>query len=125
VIDPMKSTGSLSAVAGSVDYIPPEYAYTVKLTMEGNVYNFGVILLELMIGKSAVSLETEFAKWVLSNSVKQEKMDNILDISISRTSLAVRSQMLAVLRVALASVSISPDARPKAKSILWMLLNAR
>ncbi|KAE9457523.1 hypothetical protein C3L33_10572, partial [Rhododendron williamsianum] len=125
VIDPTKSTGSLSAVAGSVGYIPPEYAYTMRVTMVGNVYSFGVILLELVTGKSAVSQGTELAKWVLSNSVKQDKMDHILDFSISRTSLAVRSQMLAVLRVALACVSISPEARPKTKSILRMLLNAR
>jgi hypothetical protein len=125
VIDPTKSTGSLSAVAGSVGYIPPEYAYTMRVTMAGNVYSFGVLLLELVTGKSAVSQGTELAKWVLSNSVKQDKMDHILDFSISRTSLAVRSQMLAVLRVALACVSISPDARPKTKSILRMLLNAR
>lgn len=93
--------------------------------MAGNVYSFGVILLELVTGKSAVSQGTELAKWVLSNSVKQDKMDHILDFSISRTSLAVRSQMLAVMRVALACVSISPEARPKMKSILRMLLNAR
>ncbi|KAF7141769.1 hypothetical protein RHSIM_Rhsim06G0097000 [Rhododendron simsii] len=125
VIDPTKSSGSLSAVAGSVGYIPPEYAYTMRVTMAGNVYSFGVILLELVTGKSAVSQGTELAKWVLSSSVKQDKMDHILDFSISRTSLAVRSQMLAVLRVALACVSISPEARPKTKSILRMLLNAR
>ncbi|XP_058218152.1 leucine-rich repeat receptor-like tyrosine-protein kinase PXC3 isoform X2 [Rhododendron vialii] len=125
VIDPTKSSGSLSAVAGSVGYIPPEYAYTMRVTMAGNVYSFGVILLELVTGKSAVSQGTELAKLVLSNSVKQDKMDHILDFSISRTSLAVRSQMLAVLRVALACVSISPEARPKTKSILRMLLNAR
>ncbi|KAG1331159.1 leucine-rich repeat receptor-like tyrosine-protein kinase PXC3 [Cocos nucifera] len=47
-IDPSKSTGSLSTVAGSVGYIPPEYAYTMRVTMPGNVYSFGVILLELL-----------------------------------------------------------------------------
>ncbi|GMP47754.1 hypothetical protein CsSME_00015346 [Camellia sinensis var. sinensis] len=125
VIDPTKSTGSLSAVAGSVGYIPPEYAYTMRVTMAGNVYSFGVILLELVTGKPAVSQGTELAKWVLSNSVKQDKLDSILDFSVSRTSLAVRNQMLAVLKVAIACVSISPQARPKSKSILRMLLNAR
>lgn len=125
VIDPTKSTGSLSAVAGSVGYIPPEYAYTMRVTMAGNVYSFGVILLELLTGKPAVSQGTELAKWVLSNSVKHDKLDSILDFSVSRTSLAVRNQMLAVLKVAIACVSISPQARPKSKSILRMLLNAR
>ncbi|XP_027090912.1 uncharacterized protein [Coffea arabica] len=125
VIDPSKSTGSLSTVAGSVGYIPPEYAYTMRVTMPGNVYSFGVLLLELLTGKPAVSQGTELAKWVLSNSAQQNKWDNILDFSVIKTSLAVRSQMLAVLKVALACVSASPEGRPKMKSVLRMVLNAR
>ncbi|KAI3460647.1 hypothetical protein Pfo_017310 [Paulownia fortunei] len=125
VIDPSKSTGSLSTVAGSVGYVPPEYAYTMRVTAAGNVYSFGVVLLELLTGKPAVSGGTELAKWVLSNTAQKNKWDQILDLSVSKTSLAVRSQMLAVLKVALACVSISPDTRPKMKSVLRMLLNAR
>ncbi|XWS24835.1 hypothetical protein CRYUN_Cryun27aG0019100 [Craigia yunnanensis] len=125
VIDPSKSTGSLSIVAGSVGYIPPEYAYTMRVTMAGNVYSCGVVLLELLTGKPAVSEGTELAKWVSSKSVRPEKRDHILDFNISRTSLLVRNQMLAVLEVALACVSISPEARPKMKSVLRMILNAR
>ncbi|XP_009623729.1 leucine-rich repeat receptor-like tyrosine-protein kinase PXC3 [Nicotiana tomentosiformis] len=125
VIDPSKSTGSFSAVAGSVGYIPPEYAYTMRVTMAGNVYSFGVVLLELLTGRPAVSQGTELAKSVLSDSEQHNKWDHILDSSICKTSLNVRSQMLAVLKVALVCVSISPEGRPKMKSVLRMLLNAR
>ncbi|KAL5558482.1 hypothetical protein UlMin_034693 [Ulmus minor] len=125
VIDPSKSTGSLSTVAGTVGYIPPEYAYTMRVTMAGNVYSFGVVLLELLTGKPAVSKGIELAKWVLSNSAQQDKWDQILDHRISRTSLAIRSQMLAVLKIALGCVCVSPESRPKMKSVLRMLLNAR
>ncbi|KAL6213802.1 hypothetical protein ACLB2K_013242 [Fragaria x ananassa] len=122
VIDPSKSTASLSTVAGSVGYIPPEYAYTMRVTVAGNIYSFGVILLELLTGKPAVSEGTELANWVPSKSGQQDK---ILDSTISRTSSAIRSQMLAVLKVALGCVSVSPEARPRMKSVLRMLLNAR
>lgn len=102
-----------------------EYAYTMRVTMAGNIYSFGVILLELLTGKPAVSEGTELAKWVLSNSGQQDKWGHILDFTISRTSNAIRSQMLAVLKVALGCVSVSPEARPRMKSVLRMLLNAK
>ncbi|KAL6269581.1 hypothetical protein ACE6H2_026492 [Prunus campanulata] len=125
VIDPSKSTGSLSTIAGSVGYIPPEYAYTMRVTTAGNIYSFGVILLELLTGKPAVSEGVELAKWVVNNSMHQDKCDHLLDYSISRTSIAVRNQMLAVLKIALACVNVSPEARPRMKTVLRMLLNAR
>ncbi|WOL00565.1 hypothetical protein Cni_G09278 [Canna indica] len=125
VIDPSKSTGSLSTIAGSVGYIPPEYAYTMKVTMAGNVYSFGVVLLELLTGKPAVSDGLELAQWALSCSVRSKEREPILDSRIFRTSLAVRSQMLSVLKVALACVNVSPEARPNMRNALRMLFNAK
>lgn len=97
----------------------------MRVTAAGNVYSFGMVLLELLTGKPAVSGGTDLAKWVQSNSGQQNRWDQILDFSASKTSLAGRSQMLAVLKVALACVSISPDTRPNMKSVMRMLLNAR
>ncbi|KAJ6379412.1 hypothetical protein OIU76_016112 [Salix suchowensis] len=94
VIDPTKSTSSLSTIAGSVGYIPP------------------------------VSEGTELAKWVLSKSTQKDRRDHILDSNISRTSPAVRGQMLAVLKIALSCVSVSTEARPKMKNVLRMILTA-
>ena len=92
---------SLHLVLG---FLVAEYAYTMRVTMAGNIYSFGVILLELLTGKPAVSEGTELAKWVLGNSGQQDKWDHILDFTISRTSNAIRSQMLAVLRYADCSI---------------------
>ncbi|KAF3334160.1 leucine-rich repeat receptor-like tyrosine-protein kinase PXC3 [Carex littledalei] len=125
VIDPSKSTGSLSTVAGSVGYIPPEYAYTMRLTMAGNVYSFGVVLLELLTGKPAVSEGIELAKWALSHSARPEDREGILDSRISRASIPVHSQMQSVLKIALACVAFSPESRPKMRNVLRMLFNAK
>lgn len=105
-----------------------EYAYTMRVSPAGNVYSFGVILLELLTGKTAVSEGAELAKTVLANHSKQQQQKwelQILDKTISKTSSDVRSQMGAVLNVAASCVSPSPEARPKMKTVLRMLLNAR
>ncbi|KAJ3701772.1 hypothetical protein LUZ61_005477 [Rhynchospora tenuis] len=125
VIDPSKSTGSLSAIAGTVGYIPPEYAYTMRLTMAGNVYSFGVVLLELLTGKPPVSEGIELAKWALSHSGRPEDREGILDSRISHASIPVHSQMQSVLKIALACVAVSPESRPKMRNVLRMLFNAK
>ncbi|KAJ3671629.1 hypothetical protein LUZ60_007708 [Juncus effusus] len=125
VIDPSNSTSSFSTVAGTVGYIPPEYAYTMRITTAGNVYSFGVILLELLTGKPPVSEGIELAKWALSNSSRAEERDGILDSRISRASISVHSQMQSVLKVALACVAFSPDSRPKMRNVLRMLFSAK
>lgn len=93
--------------------------------MAGNVYSFGVILLELLTGKPSVSDGIELAKWALSLSGSPDQREQILDTRVSRTSAAVHSQMLSVLNIALACVAFSPDARPKMRSVLRMLFNAK
>jgi len=125
IIDPSRSTGSFSTIAGTVGYIPPEYAYTMRLTMAGNVYSFGVILLELLTGKPSVSDGVELAKWALGLSARPDQRDQILDARISGASIAVHSQMLSILNIALSCVAFSPDARPKMRNVLRMLFNAK
>lgn len=102
-----------------------EYAYTMRVTAAGNVYSFGVVLLELLTGKPAVHEGIDLAKWVTRNTDQQDRWNQILDPNVSRTSPAARSQMLAVLKIALSCVNISPPSRPKTRSVLRMLLNAR
>ncbi|KAL1561331.1 LRR receptor-like serine/threonine-protein kinase GSO2 [Salvia divinorum] len=123
LISPSQSTGSLSTVAGSAGYVPPEYAYSMRVTAAGNVYSFGVVLLELLSGKQAVSEGTELAKWAVSIS----DWDQILDPNAGeiQTSIAVKNQMLGVAEVALACINVSPEMRPNAVSVVQMLLSSR
>uniref|UniRef100_A0A1D1YSF5 non-specific serine/threonine protein kinase n=1 Tax=Anthurium amnicola TaxID=1678845 RepID=A0A1D1YSF5_9ARAE len=125
VIDLSRSTGSISTLAGSVGYIAPEYAYTMRVTAAGNIYSFGVVLLELLTGKPPVSKGIELAKWALSYSSRIKEWEQILDPSVCHASLAVRSQMLSVMNIALSCVSHRAEARPKTRNVLKMLFNAR
>ncbi|KAE9585281.1 hypothetical protein Lal_00018248 [Lupinus albus] len=125
LLDPSKGTGSISAVAGSFGYIPPEYAYTMQVTAPGNVYSYGVVLLEILTTRQPVDEEfgegVDLVKWVHSAPVRGETPEQILDARLSTVSFGWRKDMLAALKVALLCTDNTPAKRPKMKNVVEML----
>ncbi|KAK8919174.1 Leucine-rich repeat receptor-like tyrosine-protein kinase [Platanthera zijinensis] len=126
LLDPMKGTASISAVAGSFGYIPPEYAYTMQVTAPGNVYSFGVVLLEILTTRLPVDEVfgegLDLVKWVHDAPGRGETPEQIMDARLSTFSFAWRKQMLAVLKVAMLCTDTAPTKRPKMKKVVEMLL---
>ncbi|KAL6839103.1 hypothetical protein ACP4OV_031157 [Aristida adscensionis] len=129
LLDPSKGTASISAVAGSFGYIPPEYAYTMQVTVPGNVYSFGVVLLEILTSKFPVDEEfgegVDLVKWVHAAPARGETPEQIMDPRLSTVSFAWRRQMLAVLKVAMLCTECAPAKRPKMKKVVEMLQEAK
>lgn len=129
LLDPTKGTASISAVAGSFGYIPPEYAYTMQVTTSGNVYSFGVVLLEILTTRlpvdEAFGEGIDLVKWVHNASGRGETPEQIMDARLSTVSFAWRKQMLAVLKIALLCTDSTPAKRPKMKKVVEMLLEAK
>ncbi|CAH2062748.1 unnamed protein product, partial [Thlaspi arvense] len=125
LLDPSRGTASISAVAGSFGYIPPEYAYTMQVTAPGNVYSYGVVLLEILTTRMPVDEEfgegIDLVKWVHSAPVRGETPEQILDARLSTVSFAWRKEMLAALKVALLCTDTTPAKRPKMKKVVEML----
>ncbi|KAM3305910.1 hypothetical protein P3S67_012779 [Capsicum chacoense] len=74
-----------SQFAVSVGYVPPEYAYVMRVTEAGNMYSFGVIMLELLTGEQAISEGTELSKWI----IQHEDLDEVRDSKVSGNSVQV------------------------------------
>lgn len=125
LLDPTKGTGSISAVAGSFGYIPPEYAYTMQVTAPGNVYSYGVVLLEILTTRQPVEEDfgegVDLVKWVHSAPLRGETPEQILDARLSTVSFGWRKEMLAALKVALLCTDNTPAKRPKMKNVVEML----
>ncbi|KAF6141097.1 hypothetical protein GIB67_006542 [Kingdonia uniflora] len=125
LIDPSRGAASISAVAGSFGYIPPEYAYTMQVTAPGNVYSYGVVLLEILTTRlpvdEAFGEGIDLVKWVHGAPKRGETPEQILDARLSTVSFAWRKQMLAVLKVALICTDSTPAKRPKMKKVVEML----
>ncbi|WOG91004.1 hypothetical protein DCAR_0310252 [Daucus carota subsp. sativus] len=125
LLDPSRGTASISAVAGSFGYIPPEYAYTMQVTAPGNVYSYGVILLEILTTRLPVDEEfgdgMDLVKWVQSAAARGETPEQILDSRLSTVSFAWRKEMLAALKIALLCTDSTPAKRPKMKKVVELL----
>ncbi|KAA8517077.1 hypothetical protein F0562_017370 [Nyssa sinensis] len=96
LLDPSRGTASISAVAGSFGYIPPEYAYTMQVTAWGNVYSYGVVLLEILTTQlpvdEAFGEGIDLVKWVHSALARGETLEQILDARLSTVSFAWRKR---------------------------------
>ncbi|XVE61138.1 hypothetical protein DITRI_Ditri06bG0015800 [Diplodiscus trichospermus] len=129
LLDPSKGTASISAVAGSFGYIPPEYAYTMQVTAPGNVYSYGVVLLEILTTRVPVDEDfgegVDLVKWVHGAPARGETPEQILDARLSTVSFGWRREMLAALKVALLCTDSTPAKRPKMKKVVEMLQEIR
>jgi serine/threonine protein kinase len=70
--------------AGTVGYIPPEYGQCALASTKGDVYSFGIVLLEILTGKRPTDRfftdkeDSDLISWV-RHSVLQSKILEILD----------------------------------------------
>lgn len=102
-----------------------EYAYTMQVTAPGNVYSYGVVLLEILTTRfpvdDAFGEGVDLVKWVHSASSRGETPEQILDARLSTVSFGWRKEMLAALKVALLCTDSTSAKRPKMKQVVEML----
>lgn len=97
----------------------------MQVTAPGNVYSFGVVLLEILTTRVPVDEEfgegVDLVKWVQGAPTRGETPEQILDAKLSTVSFSCRKEMLAALKVALLCTDTTPAKRPKMKKVVEML----
>ncbi|RVX18187.1 MDIS1-interacting receptor like kinase 2 [Vitis vinifera] len=106
-----------SKLAGTVGYVAPEHAYTMKITEKTDVYSFGVIALEVIKGRHP-------GDQILSISVSPEKnivLKDMLDPRLPPLTPQDEGEVVAIIKLATACLNANPQSRPTMEIISQML----
>ncbi|KAK1403959.1 Phytosulfokine receptor 2 [Heracleum sosnowskyi] len=115
-------------VAGTMGYMPPEYFHgSMIATPLGDVYSFGVLMLEVATGrrpnwpvKDEDGKEIRIVKWC-TKMVEQKKEMEIIDCAISQEDLK-QKQVVEFFRIALLCIDeAAPKQRPSMNKVVQLL----
>ncbi|XP_020202720.1 putative serine/threonine-protein kinase isoform X1 [Cajanus cajan] len=109
-------------VAGTVGYLAPEYALLGQLTKKADIYSFGILMLEIISGKSSsiAAFDEDFlvlVEWAW----KLKEENRLLDLVDSELSEYDESEVYRFLIVALFCTQSAAQHRPSMKQVLEML----
>ncbi|XP_073139665.1 phytosulfokine receptor 1 [Henckelia pumila] len=112
-------------LVGTLGYIPPEYSQASVATYKGDIYSFGVVLLELLTSKRPMDMcrpkeYRDLISWVIQ--MKREKRETeVFDPFIYDKQYT--EEMLAVFEIACLCLSESPRIRPCTQQLVTWLDN--
>ncbi|KAF3323243.1 putative LRR receptor-like serine/threonine-protein kinase [Carex littledalei] len=108
-------------IAGTVGYVAPEYVHTWRVTTKGDVYSFGMLLMELATGRRAVDGNDEcLIDW--GHRIRKEgwKVASELVNTIADSEIKI-FVVQKLLTVALRCTEEAPQERPDMKEVHNML----
>lgn len=122
---------SVSTLAGTPGYVPPEYYQSFRCTAKGDVYSFGVVMLELLTGKRPTDKEdfgdTNLVGWV-KMKVREGKQMEVIDpelLSVTKGTDEAEAEevkeMVRYLEITLQCVDDFPSKRPNMLQAVAML----
>ncbi|KAL6645835.1 hypothetical protein ACP70R_017443 [Stipagrostis hirtigluma subsp. patula] len=111
-------------VAGTMGYLAPEYALLGQLTKKADIYSFGVLVLEVISGRSSSTSTWGRDMHVLVEwTWKLREEGRLLEIVDPDLEEYSEEQVLRFIKVALLCTQATSQQRPSMKQVVHMLCN--
>ncbi|KAF5189245.1 leucine-rich repeat receptor-like protein kinase IMK2 [Thalictrum thalictroides] len=116
------ANSNVIATAAALGYRAPELSKHKRANTKTDVYSLGVIILELLTGKSPGEAMNgdDLPHWVAS-IVKEEWTNEVFDLELMRNASTIGDELLNTLKLGLHCVDPSPSARPEVQQVLQQL----
>ncbi|PKI35016.1 hypothetical protein CRG98_044601 [Punica granatum] len=103
---------------GTFGYAAPELAYTMNVNEKCDVYSFGVLTLETIMGRHPADLISSISfSPSASSSTDLLRLKDVLDPRIPSPRNEAASEVIFVVKVAFSCLSYRPEFRPTMKQI--------
>ncbi|CAN0878611.1 Systemin receptor SR160 [Linum grandiflorum] len=113
---------SVSTLAGTPGYVPPEYYQSFRCSVKGDVYSYGVVLLELLTGRRPTD-SADFGDNNLVGWVKQHaklRISDVFDPVLMKEDPSLEIELLQHLKVACACLEDRQWKRPTMIQVMAM-----
>ncbi|XP_025820814.1 brassinosteroid LRR receptor kinase BRL3-like [Panicum hallii] len=122
LVNALDSHLTVSKLLGTPGYVAPEYFQSIICTTKGDVYSYGVVLLELLSGKKPID-PTEFGDsnlvdWA-KQMVKEDRCNEIFDPILTDTK-SCELELYQYLKIACQCLDDHPNRRPTMIQVMAM-----
>ncbi|XP_078153755.1 uncharacterized protein LOC144548907 isoform X2 [Carex rostrata] len=112
---------SWTSVVGTYGYMAPELAYTMKVTEKCDVHSFGVVALEIMMGKHPRDLLSSLPS-IASSEGNDMLLKDVLDQRLTPPTGQLAQKVVFIFEVAIACTQVKPEQRPTMRSVAQEIL---
>ncbi|KAF8030274.1 hypothetical protein BT93_E2658 [Corymbia citriodora subsp. variegata] len=111
------NSSNWTAVAGTCGYVAPELAYTMSLTEKCDVYSFGILTLEVMMGKHPAELS-------FLCSEQSMELEDLLDARLPPPADRITmNEVKEIVKQACSCIDVDPNCRPTMREVSRVLKN--
>nr|XP_034930736.1 probable leucine-rich repeat receptor-like protein kinase At1g35710 [Populus alba] len=118
----MPDSTNWTSFAGTFGYTAPELAYTMRVNEKCDVYNFGVVTMEVIMGRHPGDLISSLSASAFSSSscsqINQHALlKDVIDERIPLPENGVAEGVVSIIKIAFACLLVDPQSRPTMRQV--------